>query len=389
MMPHQIMLTIGSILLVSLVFDWIGRRTGVPRVTLLVVMGVAVGPYGLGLLPTDIAAATEFISAFALTMIAFLLGSELSSDKLQEHGRGILLVSITVVLVTAVTVGIGLLLVGAPPALAVLLAAVATATAPAATRDVVNEYEAKGPFKDLLLGIVAVDDAWGLIVFGFAMAAAAFLLGADGNSVWANLGAHLGGAVAIGFGIGVPAAYLSGRLKPGRPSQLEAIGVVLVCGGLAFWIGASYLLAATIAGALVANLAKHHDYAFREIEHFEWPFLTVFFVLAGATLDLAMVQAAGIVGVAYVGLRTVGRVAGGWIGAGAAGLKAADRNWIGCALMPQAGVAVGMGLIAAQEVPAVGDLVLAVTIGGAVVFELVGPVLTRTALIRTGAADLR
>jgi Kef-type K+ transport system membrane component KefB len=178
-------------------------------------------------------------------------------------------------------------------------------------------------------------------------------------------------------------SYLSGRLRTGEPTQLEAVGAVLVCGGLAIWVGASYLLAATVAGTLVANLSKNAEQTFSEIEHFEWPFLTVFFVLAGAMLNLPMALAAGVLGLAYLGFRLLGRLVGGVTGA-LMSRESADRGmWMGLGLLPQAGVAVGMALLAAAEFPDYGETILAITIGGTVIFEICGPVLTRIAQRRS------
>lgn len=378
-MPHELMIGLGSILLVSIAADWIGKRTALPRVTLLVLIGVAIGPGGLNWLPQAIHEASELLTTLALTMIAFLLGSELSREKLCTHGRKVLTLSLAVVVITVLVVGGGLVLLGAPLAAAIVLGAVASATDPAATQDVVTEVGAKGEFSELLLGIVAVDDAWGLFMFGFALAAVAVLDGGGGGGLDA-LAVHLGGAVAIGVATGVPMALLSGRLKLGRPSQLEAIGFVLVCGGLAVWTGASFLLAATIAGALVANLARHHAYTFRQIEHFEWPFVTVFFVLAGTMLDFSMLALGGVFGIGYLVLRVLGRLAGGWVGGAFCGLSLRESGWLGVSLLPQAGVAVGMALLAAAELPEYGETILAITLGGTVIFEVLGPVVTRFAL---------
>lgn len=385
-MPHQIMLTYGLVLLAALAADYIGARTRLPRVSLLVLVGALVGPHGFALLPDVVNDAAQIMTSFSLTLIAFLLGSELSLEKLRQQGRSVIVVSLTVVVFTWLAVAAGMALIGVPITMALLYGAIATATDPAATTDVVDETGATGPFRDLVVGVVAIDDAWGLIVFGLAMAGAAAIAGIDGHDAGWELLVHLGGALAIGLLTGLPMAYLSGRIKQGRPTQIEAIGFVLICGGLAMWVGASYLLAATVAGACVANLARHHDYAFREIEHFEWPFLALFFVLSGAMLDIDAVGTSIVLVIAYVGLRLAGRIIGGWIGGRLTGLRPVEQHWTGLSLLPQAGVAVGMGLLAAEAFPTQAEEILAVTIGATVIFEIVGPVLTRLAFLHSGAA---
>ncbi len=158
METYVLFIVMGCLLLVGLVTDEIGRRTRLPRVTLLMLFGLAAGPFGLDLLPRGLETWYEFLSAAALTMVAFLLGGKLSLVTLRRQGRTIFLVSLSVVLVTAVLVFVGLLLIGAPPVMALLLAGIATATAPAATQDVVHATDARGPFVDTLLGVVALDD---------------------------------------------------------------------------------------------------------------------------------------------------------------------------------------------------------------------------------------
>lgn len=142
-----------------------------------------------------------------------------------------------------------------------------------------------------------------------------------------------------------------------------------------------------VAGAIVANLAKHHSRPFHEIEHIEWPFMVLFFVLAGASLPLDHFSEIGVVGIGYVVLRTLGRALGGRLGGLLANAPVVHRRWMGPALVPQAGVALGMALVAATHFPELGKTLLAVTIGTTIVFEVVGPILTQIALRKVGEAD--
>lgn len=387
MESHFALLALGSLLLAGLAADEVGRRTGLPRVTLLIVFGVVAGPSGLDLVPTALSNWYEFLASIALTMVAFLLGGALSQTKLRSNGKEILIVSLFVVLLTALLVCIGLIAIGTPTPLALLLAGIATATAPAATQDVVHQIRAKGPFTDTLLGVVAVDDAWGLIVFGILLVAASTIAGNANPQAFSHGLWQLAGAFLVGAAIGLPAAFLTGRIQPGEPMQTEALGLVLLCAGLSIWLGVSFLLAGMVAGAIVTNLAKHHNRPFHEIEHIEWPFMVLFFVLSGASLHLDSVVHIGVLGVAYIMLRTLSRVLAGWLGATWAGAPDLHRRWLGLALIPQAGVALGMALVASGQFPELKEILMAVTIGTTVVFELIGPVLTQLALRKVGDAD--
>ncbi|MEQ8652073.1 MAG: cation:proton antiporter [Kiloniellales bacterium] len=381
---HIVFLVLGGLLLVGMFTDEIGRRTRLPRVTLMILFGLALGPSGLDLLPEDFRDWYHLLASAALTMVAFLIGGRLSLSMLRSHGKVILSVSLSAVFLTALMVGGGLFLLGAPLALALLLASVSTSTDPAATQDVVRQMQAEGPFTDTLIGIVAIDDAWGLIVFSLLLVAANAMAGEGTVGILQQALWEIGGALAVGAAVGLPAAFLTGRLHPGEPIQAEVLAVVFLVAGLALWLEASFLLAGMCAGALVANLAKHHEQPFHEIESIEWPFLVLFFVLAGASLDLDSLQEIGLVGFAYLLLRLIGRVAGGWAGARLVGAPPEHQRWIGLALVPQAGVALGMALVAAEDFPELAESLLAITIGTTILFELAGPLLTQAALNKVG-----
>jgi Kef-type K+ transport system membrane component KefB len=143
------------------------------------------------------------------------------------------------------------------------------------------------------------------------------------------------------------------------------------------------LITGIVVGAVIVNLAAHHTKAFHEIEHIQWPFVVLFFILAGGALDIAVAATLGGVGLGFVVLRTVARVVSGWLGAKIAGVPAREGRWYGAALLPQAGVAIGMSLIAAQRFPDWGPQIIALTIGTTVVFELFGPIATLIAIKRT------
>ena len=383
------LLTLGALFLLGLVTDLVGRRTALPRVTLLLLFGFAVGPSVLDWLPTTFSE-TWFppLTDIALVMVGFLLGGNMTRDEFRRHGHKVLWMSVGEVVATAALVGAGLIAAGVAPEVALLLAGIAPATAPAATMDVARESNAKGEFTRTLLGIVAIDDAWGLLVFSLLLAVAQALQGQDAGMI--EMVQHglweIGGAMLVGIALGVPMAYLTGRIRPGEPTQAEALGVVFLCGGIAEYLEVSYILAAMVLGTVVVNLAHHHNRPFHAIEGIEWPFMILFFVLAGASLHVDALAAIGLLGIGYIVLRAGGLVAGSWLGGLASRADPGTRRWMGWALMPQAGVALGMALLAGQRFPEHKDVVLPVAIGATVVFEVVGPIIMRRVLVRMGEA---
>lgn len=383
------LVSLGCIFLAGLLFDAVGRRTRLPRVTLLLLFGFAVGPSALDLLPDITARWFTPVANMALVMIGFLLGGELTRKTLREHGRQVLAISVAVVAATFAIVSLGLFAVGAPLEVALLLGATATATDPAASADVVHEMPARhaSPFTQTLLAIVAVDDVWGILVFSLALATGLVLHGYGAQGALLHALWEVGGGVALGLALGVPMAFLTGRIEPGEPSLYEALGLVLLCGGLALALGVSFLLASVVLGATVANLAQHHARPFSAIEGIEWPFMVLFFVLAGASLEVEALTRAGGWLAAYSVLRIAGRLVGAWIGGSVPPADTITRRWIGVALLPQAGVALGMALVASQSFPEVGAVILPVAVASTVLFELLGPVATRVALERAGEEE--
>ncbi|ETW14231.1 Monovalent cation: proton antiporter-2 (CPA2) family transporter [Roseivivax marinus] len=375
-----LLITLGLLFLSGLIADRIGHMTSLPRVTMLLLLGLLAGQSGFDLLPDFATTAFEPLTAVALTMVAFLLGGELTRENLTQHGRAIVVISLSVVVGTTVIVWGGLTLLGMDPRLALLLGAAATATDPAAIADVIHQSGVRNRFTETLSGIVAVDDIWGVMIFALCLA----MVQQSGG--WLDpvlVAAHdIGGALLLGAVIGIPAAFLTGRLEPGEPQQTEAIGVVFLTTGLALWLEVSFLLAGMTAGALVANFARHHEFAFNEIENIEWPFMILFFLMAGATLDLGSLSALGWTVVAYIVLRVVSRVVAGEAGARLGRVPHSDRHLYGPALLPQAGVAVGMALVAAEAYPAWGPTIMTLTIAATVFFEVVGPPCTLVALRR-------
>ena len=377
------LIALGAFLLLGLAADAVGRRTVVPRVTLILICGILIGDQMLDLVPDVLHARFPLITDMALMMVGFLLGGRLELRALRADGPQVLWISVVAAVGTAAAVTAALVLVGMALAPAILLGCIAAATAPAATLDTILVYGGEGRFSRLLAAIVAIDDAWALILFSFGLASVGFL---NGESQFAEIlidvGWDLGAAMLLGLTVGVPAAYLTGRIRPGQPMLMEALGLVLLCGGLAIALEVSYLIACMTMGAAVANLAAHHDYPFHEIENIEWPFMVVFFMLAGATLELTSLSQVGVIVAVFVLARVLGKTSCAAMGALFSRAGGTVRRWMGIALLPQAGVAIGMALLASERFPAYRDSILTVVIGTTVIFELAGPVATRFALVR-------
>jgi Kef-type K+ transport system membrane component KefB len=378
------LMVLGVFFLVGFAAHVLGQRTHVPRVTLLLMIGALAGPRLLHLVPDDLVGWFPYAAQIALSIVGFLLGERFLGKRLRKSGRSILLLTFAESVFAAIFVFLAVWAVGGNVQLALLLAGVAPPTAPAATLDLIREARARGPVTDAALEIVAIDDAIGILLFSF-LSVLAGAYGGEASS--ANL-LHglweIGGGIGIGLLFGFPMAWVTGRARPGELTLVETLGFVLICSGLASYLGASYLLSCMVMGAVVANRARHHTRPFHAIENISQPFLIAFFLLAGFEFDPQSIPSMGLVGIAYIVSRAFGKAVGVRVGVTLTGGPAVLKKYLAWCLLPQAGVALGLGLLIARSYPEFGSEVLTLLVGTTFVFELSGPLLARRALMAAG-----
>jgi Kef-type K+ transport system membrane component KefB len=377
----QFLLALGGIFLVGLLLSTVAHRTFLPRATLLLLFGAVIGEDLLNLVPRLLVDRFGLIAEITLLMVGFLLGGKLTKSSLRGHTGTSFSISICAAILPALLVCLGMIAMGVATEIALLLGCFAAATAPAAILDVVQESKIKNRFSKLLLLIVVLDDVWALLLFGVGMAIVTSLNGIAGEAGFIGLVAwELGGAVLLGIVIGLPAAYMTGRIKKGKPMLSEALGIVFLCGGIALWMNVSFLISAIVMGAVIANLARHHTRPFHAIEGIESLFMIIFFVLAGASLEIGALATIGVTGGIYILCRALGKYLGAWIGGYLSKSGQDNQLWMGVALLPQAGVAIGMALVASSRFPEYRQIMLPIVIASTVVFEIIGPVFTRLAI---------
>ena len=228
---------IGLLLLLSLLANWLGSATRLPRVTTLLLLGFVIGPAGFDLFQGNHQVWLEMFSALALSMVGFLLGGRLTKFFLRSQEKLILALSSGVALTTLLAVFLGLTLIALPWHIALVIAAIATATDPAATVDVIRESGSSNRFSENLLSIVTLDDIWGLVIFSLCLAISVSANGnGNGTSPIIDGLTEIGTASMLGLALGIPMAFLTGRLQPGEPTLVEAIGLIMLCSGLAIWL---------------------------------------------------------------------------------------------------------------------------------------------------------
>ncbi|SHK11013.1 transporter, CPA2 family [Marinobacter antarcticus] len=384
-MSHALdLVLIGGIMLLALGAHTLGQRVHVPRVTLLLLVGALSGPEILDLIPARVSDNFGLVTELTLAMVGFLLGERMSMRDLRQ-GREAIIVSLAVTLVTALLIFAATWAVTQNLPASLVLAAIATATDPAATIDVMRETGSRGPLTRVVAQVVAIDDAWGAILFSILLVFAELLSG-SGAHLFETIGYGLYevlGAMILGVLLGLPMAWMTGRLKPGEPMLLESAGFVFLAAGIAGSLDVSYLLTCMTLGITVANRAYHHVRPFRSIEGIVEPFLATFFFLAGFGLDWKLLPTLGMLGAVYILARIAGRILGGYTGGVLAGSNHIVRWRNGACLLPQAGVAMGLALVATHRMPEIA-FILPLIIGSTVLFELIGPPVTMYQLSRAG-----
>lgn len=371
----------------GLIAGKIVKQVKLPNVTGYLIIGIIIGPCCLKIIPRDVVDSFGLISEMALGFIAFSIGGEFKLDYLKKIGKAPIVIAFLESFTAVLFVDVALIATGHSVPFSLCLGAIAAATAPAATLMVVRQYKANGPVTKTLLPVVAIDDATALMAFGISVAVAKSLTStSDANLIATLLDPvwEIGGAIVFGGILGVGLAFLT-RFYHSRSNRLSgAIAFVFICEGVCDMAGFSSLLACMVLSAVFVNLTNEYDKVFELVDRMTPPLFMLFFLLSGADLDIYVIPTVGIVGIIYVIFRVIGKILGSSIGSAISHTEPVVRKWLGFTLIPQAGVAIGLSSIAMQVVPQYGGQIRAVILCGTVIYELIGPVATKFALMKAG-----
>lgn len=384
----SILFPIGLMLLSGLLFGRIAKKLTLPNVTGYLVAGLVLGPYVLGVVSAETASSLAVVSEIALGFIALSIGAEFKLSYFREVGAAPVVIAALEGLMASVCVTCALLAIGQPLTLSLVLGAIASATAPAATIMVIRQYNAHGPVTKTLLSVVALDDAVALIAFGFAVAIARSVTG--GGDLLRSVAepfVELGLSVLVGAAAALVMLIPLHFFKKTSNRMCATVALVFITSALASKLGASSLLSCMIFGALLANISKDADDVFRIGDTVTPPVFMLFFVISGAQLNVTLIPTIGLIGVVYVLLRVVGKVAGATLGAVITHSDSKVRKYLGWTLVPQAGVAIGLTLVADTVIPEYAGQVRAVVLCGTLIYELTGPVISKIALTKAGEIE--
>ena len=404
----SIFLSLSIALLAGLLLSRLAKLVKLPAVTAYLISGVLIGPFVLGALNIPgIGIISEQIEGFglisdlALGFIAFSMGNEFRLSQLKKIGKQATVIGVLQALITTIVVDVALIALhfAMPDTLsipaAIVLASVATATAPAATLMVVKQYKAKGPVTDVLLPVVALDDAVGLVVFAisFGIARSMGTAGVSPLAIILEPLLEIVLSLLLGFVMGLLFTlcekYFHSRSKRMAVS-VTFVMLTVALSGLKFEIGDihiafSSLLACMMLGTVFCNICEVSEELMDRADRWTTPVLILFFVISGAELDLSVFTqwTVVVVGIVYIIARSLGKYYGANI---SARITKSDPNiikYLGITLLPQAGVALGMAIKAIELGPD-GAIVRNITLFAVLIYEIVGPFLTKMALTKAG-----
>ncbi len=409
----QSLLALAIALLAGLFLSRLAKRLGLPAVTAYLVAGVLIGPYllgafgikGLGFISHTDVKYYSIISDVALGFIAFSIGNEFRLAQLKQIGKQATIIGILQAVVSSLTVDAALIALHfvfphvLPLPAAIVLGAVASAPAPAATLMVVRQYKAKGPVTDMLLPVVALDDAVGLVLFAISFGVAKALISGAVDVVSIIIEPLLEVLLSLLLGAVMGMLFtFAERFYHSRSKRLSiSVAFVLLTVGISMmsWqfelfghtihIAFSSLLACMMLGTMFCNLCDFSEELMDRLDRWTSPLFILFFVLSGAELELSVFKSGAVVliGIVYILARSIGKCVGAF---GSAKLVHSHPNvikYLGITLLPQAGVALGMA-IKAETLGDAGMTVANITLLAVLFYELVGPLLTKIALLKAG-----
>ena len=358
-----------------------------PNVTGYIIIGLIAGPYCLKILSLESVENFSIISDIALGLIAFSIGSEFKLSFLKIVGKSPIIIAFFEAVCAVLVLDAVLILTGNDVSFSIVLGAIAAATAPAATLMVVRQYNAKGPVTNTLLPVVAIDDAVALMCFGISVALAKSIGSMGDASILYTLLEPLVeilGSLILGAICGVILKFLTAWYT-GQGNRLSiALAMVFLCIGVSLLLNLSQLLVCMAMGAVYTNISKYSEEVFKYVDNITHPIYLLFFFISGAELDISLLPTVGMIGVIYIIFRVVGKIAGAAIGAKVSKAEPVVTKYLGFTLIPQAGVAIGLAGMATSIVPEYGYKIRAIILCATVIYELVGPLVTKMALIKAG-----
>jgi Kef-type K+ transport system membrane component KefB len=385
-------LLVGLILVLALAGGHLVKFIRVPEVVGYFLIGLFLGPSFSQILSSETVTTLEFFSEIALGLILFSIGAVFEFENLRRVGKRILLLILYLMAGTVSAVFITLLALNGSWQVALLLGVIAVEVSPIATVLVMREANARGQLTDAVNNVLALNNVGCLIVFGLATFVVKLF---DSTETTPSLASALGreflllvwniaGSVALGIVLGYVLAHWGKQVEEHSEILILVLGMILIAVGASHWLGLSSLIATMTLGAALINLEKESRHLFEVLGKTDPPLYAIFFVLAGAHLQLSSLLLIGVSGVGYTLSRIAGKMAGAWYGAKKLGYPEVINKYLGVSLVAHAGVAIGLALQVRSIFPKYAEVIATVILGSVLINEVLGPVLTKLALTKAG-----
>ena len=379
----NVILNLGIIILIGIVAAKFLKTLKFPRVLTYVLIGTLLGESTSGFIHPDLRSIENIIAIISLAFIAFLIGNMFKLNNIKKIGTKAIWVALIQSIFTAVIVATGIILlaktsllnISYPIPTALLLGACAAATAPAATFMVIREYKAKGTLTSYLLMAVSFDDAMGIFLFDIAIVITKVLLRHEQVSPLYIIFTPIKDIVLsmlVGFIMGLVLSKTLNFFKAKEQKMMLAFTFILVTAGLSQQLNISPLLSSMMLGATFVNFGGNVERIFNSIETWTSPLLLFFFILSGSDLNIKILPQVGIIGMLYVLLRTAGKIFGGSFGAFAIKAPKQVQKYLGLAMLPQAGVAIGFAVFIGNLFPEL-SFITTIILSTVIIFEIIGP----------------
>jgi Kef-type K+ transport system membrane component KefB len=373
----------------------ISNRLYFPAVIGYLIAGVLIGPSFLNIINLNILDRMGIFNDLALGIVAFIIGSEMHMSTLRKMGKGIVTIIFAESFGAFLLVFAGVYLLTHKLYLALVFGAMAPASAPAGTAVVLQEYKAKGPLTDALYAVVGLDDGLAIMIYAFAAALAKISITGTAES-YINIikgpVIEIVGAIFLGVLLGLVLGYVTQKIHGKKEVLSISLSAVMISSGLSSYFHFSLILANLSLGMTFANVYLYANRRSVETVNFiSLPIYTIFFVIAGANLQISLLPAMGLLGIIYTICRSLGLIGGAWFGTTVSKSDPVLRKYLGLGILSQAGVAIGLAIMATRDFSIIGPngkalglMVINTIAATTIVFEIMGPIATKYAIKQAG-----
>lgn len=384
----NILFKISIVIFVGIVGGRVANKFRLPSVSGYIVGGLLIGVSFANIIRPEDVSSLSVINEIALAAIAFSIGNEFLWKDIKKMGKNVLVIAVAEVIgAVALVFLVTYFIFNQSFEFSLVIASMSAATAPAGLLMVIRELRAKGPLVNTILPVVAIDDALGIMVFGVCLSIAKITSGTGTFSILRiimNPLIEILGSMILGFVLGFILSYLASKSKNRNELLCMVVGFILGGTGIANVLNVSALLTCMTMGGVLVNLMHNSNRVFKLVSDFTSPIYILFFTLAGASLNLAVLSKVGLLGLGYILARAAGKIIGATLGAKYVGAEPVVVKYIGMSLLTQGGISIGLSMIVSRQLPQFSESIITVILFSVLIYEIAGPILAKIAIQKAG-----